>query len=467
MKKIITIFLILGLAGIAIYPLLSLGDASNFSVGHTREALNTSTGNQSFTITWADGGSYTPQAVMFEVTNATADATAVDSLVYGVGMYDGTTQLTYSAHSSNGDATNDVNHYSSDVAVISAVEAGAVDFLATGVSLTANTVTIDITNAPSGAWLMKVTAFAGADAVEVGRADPSNTDAGTVDKTGLGQSANAIIAFSGSHATGVFDETVKAHSAIGMGFYSWDGTTARQNYYVKTERNARTTTDTNVTWVDGKIGYGFAHNWGSRDQSWSITNHASGFTITTTEETTIDTSHNFMYLALALPSGIEAYAGQFTSPSGTGDNAITDPNFTPQAMLAVSSRNDNASAVNENATPAADGWSSASAISDSSYFSMNMESYDGRTVTSDTQSRSDSKISLVTTAGGTITLDATIASFDATGFTWNYGTTVNATNVTYLAFEENTGGAPAVVETRVIAINNGSIKINSGSLIIR
>jgi hypothetical protein len=174
------------------------------------------------------------------------------------------------------------------------------------------------------------------------------------------------------------------------------------------------------------------------DQAWSISNHASGFTITTEQVTTIDTDHDFAYLALALPTGVGCYVGDDTSPTSVTTKAITAPSHTPQGLLLAHSHSNVASEASESTSPDADGTCHGVAISASTYYCNSVED-DDAAATTDTQSRTDQKLVTVTKEGGTVAIAATVDSFDAaTGFTLDY-TTVDATarRFIYASFEAN------------------------------
>jgi hypothetical protein len=430
-----------------------------FKVGHTREAANTSTGNQAFTITWSDGGSYTPQAALFVITTATADATAVDGLVLGVGAAESTTKrwAVCGASEHNISPTN-ANNYSTDANCIAVLTgAGALDGLADFVSFGSNTVTVNWTDAPASAYLVYIMAYAGAGAVDVGIFDPATATAGTVDVTALGTSASVVIGANTSR-TQVWTETPTTHYQAGLSLYTFDGTTALNHYYYKTERDAQASALVNTEFSTGNFGLDSAHNPGSATGSIALSNHASGFTVTTTTATTFSTTQ-FGYLALSLPAGIVAKVGTFSTKTTTGSQGYTDPGFTPQALLLLGSLSNSTTDLEEVISPDADGFFIGGAVSASSEFSMNVEAQDG-IATADTQSRSDSSVVYLTTAGGTGTVIADLTSLDATGFTLNYSAT-NGTARTfmYLAFETDAAAGGDLITKISTVAYSGVVKV--------
>jgi len=428
-----------------------------FRVGHVRAAANTVTGNQSFTITWADGGSYTPQAAFFMVTTAVADATAVDDVSIGIGAAMSTTQRwAIAGDSDNGLATSDTNSYTANIYCIAIMDgAGAVDGLADFVSFAADTVTVNWTDAPSGAYLVYVMAFAGANAVDVGTFDPSSTNAGTVDVTTLGASANVVIGAM-TRESQVFTETPTAHRQSGLSFYTWNGTTANNYYYYQTERTTVSPSNVQIEWSDTIFGLDLIHNFASQDGSIALSNHASGFTVTTTTATTFK-ANQWGYLALSLPSGVSAKVGSISTKTTTGTQAYTAPGFTPQALLLIGGLVDAAAGSEEVGGPDCEGLFIGGAISAASEFCMNIEAQDS-VATTDTQSRSDSVIAYLTTNGNTATIVADLNSFDTSGFTLNY-TTTNATARTwvYLAFKDD----PILDKVNNITYASGLSKLNN------
>lgn len=433
-----------------------------FVVGHTREAANTSTGNQTFTITWADGGNHTPTAVLFLASNATTEGTAVDHFSNTVGAAESTTKRWATANfSESGLASSNAVSYSSDASCIAIFgSSDTIDAEADFVSFGENQVTINWTNAPSSAYLIYIMAFTGTEAVDVATFNPS-TSAGSINVTGLGTSANVVIGSMTGSSFG-FTEVVNSQYQAGISFYTYNGLTERTAMLYAGERDGRSPTEKSMYWSESRFGVGASHNFGSSTGYITLSNHASGFTVTTVTGGTYN-GNQFGYIALALPAGIEAYAAHLDSKgtTGAGTQAVTDPNFTPQAILMLSSYFDKAENSSDGVAGNVDNLCIGGAISPASQYSISTTAADGVS-TSDAQSRTDARLIQVVTDAGTDRFVAELDSFDATGFTLDY-TTAASTNreFVYLAFEEDEEETPADLITRAGGVlYSAVVKIN-------
>lgn len=434
-----------------VYPVTQFQKAaaaggSGFYVGHVRAAANTTTGNQSFTIVWSDGGGHTPTAVEIRVTLATADATAVDHACLCTGAATGTTER-WSAFgfSEHGQVTSDTYNflYTGACIVIPTTAGNAIDGQADFVSFSADTVTINWSNAPASAYLIHVKAYAGTTEALAGTITPSTTNLGTADMTSFAGAANYVFLYGASQGK-ISETTIRSHAPIPYGYYSYDGVTERQVIMMSGHRDARGTTDIIGRWSDNFIGGELRTAGASLDATYVISNIGTGFRLTSNNIGSTSASL-CAYLALRIPSGSEAYVYTGTSPTSTGTKAFTGPGWTPQAvdvihsmltMAAASATTDGASDKEKN-SPEADGMSWGTAISTSSEYSMNICDYDGQATTSDTQSRTESKVATVCKTTGVVAIAADVSSFDADGLTLNY-TTVDATarRVAFVAFKD-------------------------------
>lgn len=447
MKRLILILLAACIGGLCLPALcqaqlvpsnvarLAAPPASGFAFGHAgQQAASTSSGDQSFTITWSDAGSHTPDCALLAMTLATTDATAVNGTAFALGAMSSTSaRWATGIGSEHNVSTSNAYRYSADVSVVSLFDgSGAIDGLADAATtpFSSNTVTINWSNPPTSAVDVSVIAFAGTDACVAGTVNPSDADAGTVDVTTLGETADLVI-FTQTGATNQFAETVSTHFHMPISFY--DGTRNRMMY--KGERDARSTTNTQVVWRDDAVGCDVLHSPAACNTNYSISSHASGFTVTSNGAGS--NANELAYLAVALPSGKSAYAGTIVTPTGVAPQTVstTDPGFEPQGVLLVGALIDNASGSAETASPASEGWFFGHAISTTSEYNLSIEVQDGD-ATSDTQSRSDDGVATLTTDGNTVTIECDVQSLDATGFTLNC-TTTNGTarNWIYLAIE--------------------------------
>ena len=416
------------------------GFSSAFRVGIARVAVNTSTGNQVITIAWAGGGSHTPTAIEIRMIRASVDGVSTDELSFSTGAATATDERWAIAGSSqHGVATSDAARYSTDIGCVALLDptTNTIEALADFVSFGLNTVTINWTTAPGTGYFILVTAYAGTDAAVAGTVDPSDIDAGTVDVETLGEAANYVMC-AGTYFTDQFAESVEIHAYYDAGFFSYDGSTARNACVNHSERDARATALKRLSWSNTKASI-ISRVDGVVDGAYTFSTHANGFTVTTSLFDTNRAQH-LGYLALSLPSGAEAFVGSLTTRTTNGIQATTAPGFKPQSLLLHSTHADVASTdtgqSREQTSPDADAVCFGSALSDSE-FGLTIDAEDAA-ATMNTASRSDSKIATVTKTGGdTVAIQANLDSFDATGFTLNF-TTVDATarNWVYCAFKQ-------------------------------
>ena len=405
-------------------PFPAAGGGPTVFSGHARVALNTSTGNQTLSgITWSDGGSHTPQIAFFEVIGATANATDTDHVIIGYGAYDGTNDVCQATDAVHNLATSDTGSYGSETESVIAIAAGVTIVSGTGVSFGSDSVTINLATAPASAYFVIVRVWAGCDAVECGRGNPSDSADGTTDHTGLGQPCNAMIVITTGTQTGTFDGH-NPRGGIGRGFYAYDGTTSRQASMHHTVRTSRGSSEGVIAWLDDRVGSIVPDHFGSRDGDWEISNHASGWTVTTREIATIDADANdFMFVSMAF-TGVKAYVGNFDTPTTASptDKAVTGFGFEPASVYVISSHVDEVSGTSDGASPDADGTCLGSAMSASAEYSASITDHDNEG-TMDNQSRSDTYIIHVAVDDGTNTIEGNLKSLDSDGATFEF--TVN------------------------------------------
>ena len=303
---------------------------SGLTIAAVTTALNTTTGNQTFSTT--DMGGATPDGALIFISGASANATTTDHVVLGLGMTDcdNADELGYTTNVEDGQPTSDAAsgvRGSANNDIIELFETpgeltstGRADF----VSCQADGITIDWpTNAPSTAYLATVVLFDGFDNWACDAAPTSGTVDTGVDinlgwqADGLIMVVQPVIAMNGN----------STNSSGGLSFGAWDGTNQAMVKWFS--RNNVATTETT-----GKFSTNRAGQHGNQNQraGYEISSHASGFTVTTRDSNS-DGADDPYFCAFELPTGAEIHVGTGQSPTTTGIQNVTAPGFTPQAAL--------------------------------------------------------------------------------------------------------------------------------------
>jgi len=399
------------------------------TVAVTRVACNTSTGTQDITTT--DLGGLTPKAALFVVTKATSDGSAATHAVLGMGATDGTNQwaignMARDAQSS----TQCARRAMTDECVMIMVDTGpSVDGEAAFSSWITNGVRIDWGDAPAAAYLLTVVFFAGTDlSVDVGTftfASTVNTD---TDVTSVGFEADAVLF--ASHANPINDTGYTSFFAsFGIALNS---SPVRQYSAAITDRHAQATTNINGLTSDD-YAISILYN-GSNYLAGEIGSFdASGFSCTTRVNN--GGGEQIGYLALSFGGAVDFEAGVVATPTSTGNQSITDPGFTPQAVLLGLSRCATLDTVETDQLDA--GVFGISVFDEDDEYCNSTQSEAG-VGTSDTQSLSDDSVVNLPEGDGTAGHVASFVSFDANGWTWNFSTTDtgSARQWWYFAVEE-------------------------------
>lgn len=410
---------------------------ATYLVGHVRAAIASSSGNQDFTIAWSDGSTgNTPDCAFFIMTRATTDATAADHRMIALGAASGTSaRWSFATHSESGQTTTNTDVLRRDNGAVSIMTtSGGVGAYADLSSFGSDTVTISWDQNPEAQFLLHITAFADTDGCVAGTFTPAGSDAGTVDVTTLGATANFVW---GIGAARSFTPGIQQHGGWeSMGFYTYDGTTARNmGTYQGSYNNLTTSSISAGYWDDAMV---TMRNNNSTPTQFTVTlsAHASGFTATSTDWSNSCGTCAMAYLAIDLPDGDEAYVGTATTPTSTGDMTLSGMGWESQAVALITTMIDAASGANESDPPDNEGTNYGVAISTTSEYSLGTTDRDNQTTT-DSQSRSESALLSVFTGAGTQSLACDADAFGATSITLDC-TTVDATarRVVYVAFQK-------------------------------
>ena len=410
------------------------------TIAVTRVACNTTTGTQD--ITSADLGGLTPKAVWFIVTQATADGTATDHAVLGIGAATGASnRWSCGVFSEHGLATTDTGRrIVSDECVVKLNTGDAnIDGEADFDSFISNGVRIDWTNAPASAHLLTVILFAGTDlSAQAGTFTMPDSVDGTVDVNTVGFEPDVVLsattglsAFDASDDTWMIGHGVALNTSpvqqYAVGFWSQDA-------WASGYTSGHITDDYGVVSVDWD---GTLTGWGGEFGSFD----ADGFSVTQR----LGAGANYVgFLALAFASAVGFSAGIIDSPTSTGNQSITDPGFTPQAVYVGLTQ---MQAINTAYSGSDQAGAKGIAVFDDDDEYCNSIADENGSATSDTQSLSDDTAINFPQDDGLSGFVASFVSFDANGWTWNFSAVMGtATKWWYLAIEEEAAAGGGLTE---------------------
>jgi hypothetical protein len=308
------------------------------TVATVRVAANTSTGTQDITTT--DLGGLTPKAVLLIATRGVTDGTAVDGAGWYMGASDGTNEWTQGYEEQHAQATMN-SEYEQDttanriLTIYDGTAADVVDATANFDSFISNGVRIDWTNAPASAFLVTAIFFAGTDlTANVGTADLGNLADAAIDITTVGLEADIVI-------TALTEDTSAQGSGWSMGFIHNDRAGAvTQRSVTHTQRDAFGTSQVGVQMRDGEcvaklISSSQAIDWYGAAGSFD----SSGFTVQLgNARSPNNTNISWVALRLGASPVVSAKVYTYSTPTGTGSNTDTGPNFTPQAVFYIPNR---------------------------------------------------------------------------------------------------------------------------------
>lgn len=405
------------------------------AMGVVRAAANTSTGNQDFR---DPNMTVTPTAAMFFITRATADGVAADHAIIGGGAAKSTTErFAWSIHSEHNLGTTDANKiFMTDQCVCILDSAGsAVDGEADFVSFLADVgagagVQINWGNAPAAAHLVTVILIA-ADNVDCGTYTTGASAGNTTTVTPGFQFDALFVAGTGQSSL----DTIEANALLSLGLAHYDGATITQRVLAVFDRdNAASVGVTQQGRTDRvamEIGNTGAEVWGSEITSVTATQFVA------TQRTGGGGSDVVGYLALDFGS-IGSWVGSVSSPTSTGNQAITTPGFTPQMVITL------LGGLEATATAYSDNRAGSFAVgaftADDEY--CNSISIEDASDPSNTQSLSDDTAVNMPSDAGAALCTASFVSMDANGWTLNH-TAVAGTAKIWFAFALEQDAPPA------------------------
>lgn len=386
------------------------------TVAITRFAANTSTGQQ--VISTNDLGGLTPKAVMLIATRGISDGTAVDGVGFYWGLSDGTNEATGGYESQHAQATMDAvaNQDTTANRILTIYDGTAdnvVEATADFVSFSADSVTVDWTDAPASAFLITAVFFAGTDlTANVGRIDLGNVADALIAVTTVGFEADIVFPF--------WNHTVDP-GFVGMGVvHNNRAGTVSQQSLGHSQRGSFGTSSVGVMMRDGEGLHKILTSTQLLDYTLLFqTFDSSGFDIQLGNARSPGAA-DVAWLALRLGTSpvVSAKVYTYTTPTGTGAHTDAGAGFQPQFVMYLASR---AAAVDTNESDA-DGGSFGVVLVDADDLYTQSISDEDNVADSNNQSLSDDKVNLPTHTGAA-GHEATLTSMGSTGPVWSYSST--------------------------------------------
>jgi hypothetical protein len=382
--------------------------------------LNTSTGDQSIT-----GVGFTPKFVMFWGTRQTSTGYAA-GIQFFQGVATGASeQWAHAAASDDAAANANAGRTLDTAACILGSSNGTptADLVAALTTFDVDGFTINISNAPTGAYIVHYLALGGASFTA--KAGTINSGTGSVAYTGIGFTVTGLMlagSASGVHANFNFGWSSGASNEASMAYRERDAQAAADcvssQYGDRTldSVNSSNTASFRVAEVTAFGSDGFTLNW-----------------------TTGGAAFAWPYVAFG---GESVYVGIETQKTSTGTKATTGVGFEPAGILLFSTGRVNSASVIDGDSRFSFGGASAVGAEGSTW----IRSVDAA-LTMDTDQRTvTDKIIGFADSGTTTVAEADLSSFDSDGFTLDW-TTADGTarEFSYMAFGPASAGAAPTI----------------------
>lgn len=391
------------------------------TVATTRVAVPTSTGTQDITTT--DLAGLTPKAAMILLSYASSDGTAANNAGLSVGFTDGAKSYCLFINSEHGVTTTDTHSGVENVPVLLTTPGSAsVDAKASFSAWLTNGIRLNWTTAPSTAYLMHVTFFAGSDlSADVDTAAMAGQDV-EVDVTAPAFEPDLVLALTSLSIAG--DSGSGSHTRYSFGAAHWDGVSVvTQRSFSQNSRNGLTTSEVSgamsETYMLRPIGVG-----GSFAHAVDITSFdANGFSLYARNSS--GSGDDVYFLALSFGGFADVKVGTHTTPTSTGESSETGIGFVPQAVIIGTTLLESADSVD---AAGLGGQVGIAVIDEDEQYALAFNDEDAQTTT-DTQSLSDDVCAvqpLHTGAAGIVATTPAADKFVANGWTFDY-TTVTGT----------------------------------------
>ncbi len=392
----------------------------SFVVATTRVVADTGGGNQDITTTKLGG--LTPKSAIFVASYAVTDATDKDHASMSLGLTDGTNHAcvaTFDEHNlSNSDnkrrATSDEVIMLMDPTAVNARE-GEANFnswLTDGVRITWG-------DGPDTAFFITVYFFAGTDVT-------AYVDDGGGSPLGCGFTPDICIGV--SHRAGWADSNSN-NAALSFGACLNDGSETQYSSNLSCQDNQGVSSNSGIVANDSIIENNFPGSDGTPSVITGFT--SNGFT---------HTGSTFSYLVMEFNGNFSAEIIEFTTPTTTGNKAITGAGFKPQAaIMAGCGFMSSGFSVRDDTSILS--WV-LGMFDDTDEFVNLFTTADSQT-TGNTSSRSDSEAFRIQNHLATDQSVLTFVSFDSDGLTLSSDDTGEENQVTWiLVFEEDAAPAP-------------------------
>lgn len=420
---------------------VTIGDDVPISIATIQGAANTGGGDQDFTVS----GFGTPKAYLVFMVGATINGQSFNHMKGSIGGGDGTRQWVSAISSRNGNSTSNCfcRQATDESIMVLDTTNGTINGEANFVSFITDGVRFTWGNAPNLAVQISVVLFSGDD-LNIYADNVSHTNGQDVSQsfTGAGFIPDAIFGVTTSQA---FNDTAVANASFSYG-WSVNSVPIRQSCIGFTAQHNQSTTATLSGTVDNRflVVPPTTPASGAFSPTLEMTSYPeSGFALTKRGSAA---AIPFGYLALKFNGKASTDVRVFTSPTSTGNFLRTTFGFKPQFLMLFPNFADT---VNEREVINLEGAGVAPfAMADAiRQYCLSMQDETGQSTT-DTQNLVDNKMVHVDHGGGNKVFEATLASFDTTGYTLDFSTT-DATGRYWVEFgisETITGTSDAVVD---------------------
>lgn len=391
----------------------------------TQAAVNTSTGNQDFTIS----GFGTPKAVILVMNGATATDTPTTHLRLSFGFATGASnEACFTTRSEDGVGTTDPDRGTYSNSCVRLLDQSGTSFDAVGefVSFITDGVRINWTTAPEAAYLLTVILIGGSDVSAYVGYDDGFPDNGTLDNTDVGFLADVAIVAHATYQTAI--NTLNTASAHGIGVAT-RSPSSQATWCAGNMQGVSTALcfsrlrdgDSAVSvYSGGRLWEIDISGWDSSGWTWNVT---SVFGMG---------SASVVYLALAFNGG-GVWTDIIDSATSTGTKAYTGVGFKPQFGMIFGTLNDDTTTHETGANAMVSAIGSFTASSEGCHSQFDEDGVS----TTDTGCEASSSAIFVTDHGGGDAWEADLDSFDSDGFTLNYSAaTTGARKWLAVMFEE-------------------------------
>ena len=385
---------------------------SDVNIAVIQQAFGTTGGNVSFT----SSGFGTCKGYLLILSKITTVDTIASHAHICVGGGDGTNEWLAYGSSEDAIATTNTNRKAmEDHSIFMGTPGGSRDGWATFNAFVTDGIELNVDNTFDGDYQLTVILLGGDDlSVDAGVWNPNATQNLTTTVT-TGFETNALFVFS----VGRNSDTGSAPLDIlelSKGLLSYDGTTIRQAFSVINEADNAAAGEPSAQASASRVQGAITSE--SLDYTTEITSVTSTTFVATTRDGGADASDDICYLALNLPSDMEAWVGVVDSATSTGSEAYTPTGLSVkgQFLLQIQTLIDTLDSLKTDSQAGGVGIGVSTASASFSH-SINIED---AAATTNTQSWIETDSVAIEDDDGTALLQASFTSFDSAGWTQNY-----------------------------------------------